>query len=213
MPVVDRASQSRGPVREYTESTAIPMNELPEQKADFRRMGDGTPGDWDLICAYDDASAAGLADRVLAHLRLLKEIPCGHQVDQFEHSLQAATRAHRDGRDEAYVVCALLHDIGDVLSPHNHAEFAATLLKPFIGEGLRWMLEKHPIFQGYYYLHTLGRDRYRREQYRGHEYFELAAEFCERYDQCSFDPDYESLPLEFFAPMVRRVLSKPIQRD
>jgi len=45
-----------------------------------------------------------------------------------------ATRAFCDGRDQEYVVCALLHDIGDTLGAFNHPDIAAAILKPFISE-------------------------------------------------------------------------------
>ncbi|HSG35562.1 MAG TPA: phosphohydrolase, partial [Sphingomonadaceae bacterium] len=55
----------------------------------------------------------------------------------------------------------------------------------------------------------LGMDRELRERFRGHEHFSACAEFCEKYDQSAFDPDYDSAPLEFFEPMVRRVMARP----
>ena len=93
-----------------------------------------------------------LPGRIIEHLQLLESVPNGHPISQLEHSLQAATRAHQDGRDEDYVVCALVHDVGDVLCPHDHAAFAAMLLKPFVSESLCWMIGKHAIFQQYYYF-------------------------------------------------------------
>ena len=162
-------------------------------------MKDATPEDWEIIREYDKLLDDGLAERVLDHLRLLQWIPNGHPISQYEHSLQTATRAFRDGRDEDYVVCALLHDIGDILSPHDHARLASTMLKPFVSEALCWMVEKHPIFQSYHYYETLGLDPNGRDAFRGHPYFDLTAEFCELYDQCSFDPAYDNLPLVFCA--------------
>ncbi|MDB5434076.1 MAG: phosphohydrolase, partial [Phenylobacterium sp.] len=130
---------------------------------------------------------------------------------------QTATRAHRAGQDEEYVVCALMHDIGDILMPANHAELGATILKPYISEANHWMMEKHGVFQGYYFFHYIGLDRDMREQFRGHPHFEYCAQFCHLYDQNSFDPAYESMPLEAFEPMLRRVTETPkrsiYQRD
>jgi predicted HD phosphohydrolase len=123
--------------------------------------------------------------------------------------LQTATRAHRDGRDEEYVVCALIHDIGDTLGPLNHSDIAAALLKPFVSEQNLFMVDKHAIFQGYYFFEYLGLDKNLRERFRGHEWFDYTAEFCEKYDQSSFDPDYDSMPLEEFTPMVERVFRSP----
>lgn len=38
---------------------------------------------------------------------------------------------------------------------------------------------------------------------------QATVDFCANYDQCSFDPDYDWLPLTFFEPMVREVLARP----
>ena len=43
---------------------------------------------------------------------------------------------------------------------------------------------------------------------KGHPYFDDCAEFCEKWDQNSIDPNYETKPLEFFAPMVREVFAR-----
>jgi predicted HD phosphohydrolase len=150
-----------------------------------------------------------LANRVLAHLRLLKGDCGGFSVDRLEHSLQSATLAYRDRMDEEYVVCALLHDMGDILASTNHAELAATVLKPFVSDENWWMLQHHGIFQGYYFFHYLGLDRNMREQFRDHPNFERTALFCTRHDQNAFDPNYDTMPLEAFEPMVQRVMAKP----
>ena len=151
----------------------------------------------------------GLPDRVLAHLRLLDGDFGGYAVDRLEHSLQTATRAAKDGRDEEYVVCALLHDIGDTLGSLNHADIAAAILKPFVSEQNLWMIEKHAIFQGYYFFEHLGLDKNMRDAFRDHPWFEATAEFCHEYDQTSFEPGYPSMSLEDFEPMVRRVFQNP----
>jgi predicted HD phosphohydrolase len=180
------------------------------ERARFREMKEGTREDWAIIGAEYMAFAKGLPDRVLDHLRLLDGDFGGFPVHRLEHSLQTATRAHRDGRDEAYVVMALLHDIGDTLGSYNHPEVAAAILKPFVSEELHWICQNHGAFQGYYYFHFLGMDQNAREQFRGHPHFEACREFCEKYDQAAFDPDYKSEPLEFFEPMVRRVMARPL---
>lgn len=179
-------------------------------QAKFREMKQGTAEDWAIIGGEYRAFAKGLPDRVLDHLRLLDGDFGGFPVDRLEHSLQTATRAHRDGQGEPYVVMALLHDIGDTLGSYNHPEVAASILKPFVSEELHWICQNHGAFQGYYYFHFLGMDRDAREQFRGHPHFEACREFCEKYDQAAFDPDYDSEPLEFFEPMVRRVMEKPL---
>ena len=149
-------------------------------RAAFTTMEASTKDDWKIISAHFDQYAGKLADRVLGHLKLLDGDFGGFPVDRLTHSLQTATRAHRDGRDEEYVVCALLHDIGDTLGTWNHADVAAAILKPFVSDENFWIVEKHGIFQGYYFFHHLGFDRDLREQFRGHPYFAATAEFCSR---------------------------------
>lgn len=175
----------------------------------FTNLKDTTADDWTEITQHFGPYAAALPDRLLAHLRQLEGDFGGFPVDRLTHCLQTATLAHRDGQDEEYVVCALLHDIGDLLGSYNHAEFAATLLQPFVGEENRWMVAHHGIFQGYYFFHLLGLDRNLRDRFKGHPHFRRTAEFCARYDAPAFDPAGETLPLEFFEPMVRRVFMKP----
>jgi len=183
-----------------------------EDRAQFLEIAQGTQDDWTIIMRHADVLIQGLPDRVLAHLMLLKGDSGGFRVDRLEHSLQTATRAYRDGRDERYVVMALLHDIGDTLATYNHTEIGAAMIRPFVSEDIHWIAQQHAIFQGYYFFHFIGRDRDQREQYRGHPSFAACAEFCELYDQKSFDPNYDSASIEFFRPMVQRVLSKPLDR-
>lgn len=178
-------------------------------RANFTHMEDGTAEDWAIIAKDFGQYAALLPDRILTHLRLLDGDFGGFPVDRLTHSLQTATLAHRDGRDEEYVVCALLHDIGDTLGSFNHADIAAAILKPFVSEDNLWMIEKHAIFQGYYFFQYLGLDRHLREQFKDHPEYARTIEFCARYDAAAFDPDGEVLPLEFFEPMLRRVFAQP----
>lgn len=185
------------------------MDDASGPQAKFRAMEDGTAEDWAAIAGAFGPFASALPDRVLTHLRLLDGDYGGFPIDRLQHSLQTATRAHRDGRDEEYVVMALLHDIGDTLGSYNHPDIAAAILAPFLSEENNWIVAKHGIFQGYYFFHHLGLDRQMREQYRDHPYFAACAEFCEKYDQSAFDPDYVSEKLEFFEPMVRRVMAAP----
>jgi predicted HD phosphohydrolase len=180
---------------------------MSEESAKFHAMTEGTAEDWKIIGKALEPLARGLPDRILTHLKMLDGDYGGFAVDRMEHSLQTATRAFRDGRDEEYVVCALLHDMGDILGPRNHADIAAAILKPFVSEQNHWMVEQHGIFQGYYFFHHLGLDREMREGFRGHPAFEHTAQFCHLYDQSAFDPAYESMPLSAFEPMVHRVFS------
>ena len=134
--------------------------------------------------------------------------PSPYHVTQLEHSLQTATRAERDGADEETIACALLHDIGDILAPANHSEVAAALLAPYINEKNHWIIKHHGIFQGYYWFQFIGGDRNAREKYQDHEHYQACIDFCARWDQPSFDPDYNTLPLEHFEPLVRDLFSK-----
>ncbi|HPE49611.1 MAG TPA: HD domain-containing protein, partial [Hyphomonas sp.] len=151
------------------------------QRAKFREMAEGTQEDWNIIGANSREFNKGLARRVLDHLRLLDGDFGGFPVDRLEHSLQTATRAHRDGRDEEYVVCALLHDIGDTLGSMNHADIAAAILKPFVSEENHWMIANHGIFQGYYFFEYLGLDRNMRDRFKDSPHFQRCAEFCHKY--------------------------------
>lgn len=180
-------------------------------RATFTRMDQSTREDWALIVPEALKMARHLPDRVLAHLRLLDGDFGGFPVDRLTHCLQAATLAHRDGRDEEYVCCALLHDIGDTLGSFNHPDIAAAILKPFVSEENLWMVQQHGIFQGYNFFHHIGLDRDLREQFRGHPHFQRTQEFVERYDNPAFDPAAEALPLEFFEPMLRRLMAQPRQ--
>jgi predicted HD phosphohydrolase len=178
-------------------------------RATFTTMEKSTEAEWKLIAAEYMPFAKTLPERILSHLKLLEGDYGGFAVDRMTHSLQTATNAHRGGEDEEYVVCALLHDIGDTLGSFNHADVAASILKPFVSEENFWMVEKHGIFQGYFFFHYLGMDRNMREQFRSHPGFERTALFCEKYDGPAFDPKAETLPLAFFEPMIRRVFAKP----
>jgi predicted HD phosphohydrolase len=175
----------------------------------FTAMRQATREDYQLIARHSLEFFRGLPDRILTHLQILSGDTGGYAVDRLTHSLQTATRAQRDGHDEEYVVCALLHDIGDTLASANHAQLAATMLAPFVSERNRWIVEQHGIFQGYYFFHHLGLDRDMRERFRGHPWFRDCAEFCEKYDQNSFDPEYDTLPLEAFEPALRKVFAAP----
>jgi predicted HD phosphohydrolase len=175
----------------------------------FTAMRDATREDYQQIGRHAASFSAALPDRVLTHLEILSTDTGGYAVDRLTHSLQTATRAQRDGRDDEYVVCALLHDIGDTLAPTNHADLAAAVLRPFVSEKNLWIVEQHALFQGYYFFHHLGLDRNKRDAFRDHEWFRDCAEFCEKYDQNSFDPEYETLSLEAFEPALRSVLAAP----
>jgi predicted HD phosphohydrolase len=178
-------------------------------RASFDHMAASTQDDWRMIGAEFVRFAGGLADRVLKHLALLDGDYGGFPVDRLTHSLQTATLAHADGRDEEYVVCALLHDIGDTLCTFNHPDIAAAILRPFVSEANHWMVEKHGIFQGYYFFHHLGMDRNMRDGFRDQPHYAYTEEFCALYDSPAFDAKAETMPLDAFEPMLRRVFAQP----
>jgi predicted HD phosphohydrolase len=185
------------------------VQEIMHERAQFRAVTESTHEDWELIGGELELFAEKLPDRLIAHLKLLQGDYGGFPVDRLEHCLQTATRAHQAGRDEEYVACALLHDIGDTLGPHNHADIAAAIVQPFVSEENHWIIEHHAIFQGYYFFHYLGLDRDLREKFRGHPSFEKTEEFCRLFDQTAFDPNFKSMPLKAFEPMLRKVFSRP----
>jgi predicted HD phosphohydrolase len=178
------------------------------QTASYRTMEDGTKEDYELVFKHFKVYERGLADRLLAQLKGLEHSYPGEMVDRLVHSLQTATRAHRDGRDEEFVVAALLHDLGDLLATQNHSEYAAAIIKPYVRPHTYWMIRQHGLFQGYYYFHHFGVDRNGRDKYRGHPAFQLCVDFCGLYDQKAFDPDYDTMPLAAFEPMVRRLFAR-----
>ena len=179
------------------------------KQATFTEMLNGTEEDYKIIGESGADHAKELPDRILEHLSLLEGGTGGFAVDRLTHGVQTATRAHRDGRDEEYVVCALLHDIGDTISSANHADMAATMLQPFVSEKNYWIVKHHGIFQGYYFFEHLGLDKNMRDQFKGNEHWQDCAEFCAKYDQNSFDPEYDNMALQEFEPMVRNVFAKP----
>ena len=179
-------------------------------RAQFNRMQDSTRADWQAIAGEFMQFSQTLPDRVIAHLKLLDGDFGGFPVDRFTHCLQTGTRALRDGRDDEYVVCALLHDIGDTLGTFNHPDIAAAILKPFVSDANLWMVQNHGIFQGYNFFHHIGMDRNMRDMFKGHAHYSRTEEFISLYDDPAFDGHYETLPLVEFEPILRRVMAKPI---
>ena len=177
------------------------------QKVSFTAMEHGTQADYDLVMKDEGSKKDELADRVLGWLREM-DTESPYHITRLGHSLQTATRAERDGADEETIVCALLHDIGDILAPDNHSEAAAALLAPYVSEKNHWIIKHHGIFQGYYWFEFIGQDKYAREKYKDHKYYQDCVDFCANWDQTSFDPDYDTLPLEHFEPMVRRLFDR-----
>ncbi|MFB0930603.1 MAG: peptidase [Ascidiaceihabitans sp.] len=171
-------------------------------------MKDGTAEEYAFLTKNETEHAKGTADKLLQALVNLDEGLSGYKITRLGHSIQSATRAWRDGADIDWVVCALLHDIGDIYAPYNHDEYAAAILRPFVREQCSWCVQAHGDFQMVYYGHHVGGNPNKRDQFTGHIYFDDCALFCERWDQSSFDPDYDTLSIDFFAPMVREVFAR-----
>jgi predicted HD phosphohydrolase len=179
------------------------------QIVSFRRMQDGTREDYELLDRSERAYALGLPDTILTALEKLDHSLEGYPVSRLGHSLQAATRALRDGADDELVLAALIHDIGDELAPYNHTEIAAAIIRPYVRPEVTWIVEQHGLFQNYYYVHHLGGNRNARDKYQDHPWYQACKDFCANWDQCSFDPDYRSEPLATFESLVRRIFTRP----
>ena len=176
---------------------------------EFTQMKDGSKEDYELLAKLEKPYLALTADRIIAELhRQGEDTLDGYKITRLDHSLQSATRAHRDGADIDWVVGALLHDIGDGLAPQNHDRFSAEIIRPFVCDEVTWVVEHHGIFQMFYYAKHYNWDENARDQFKDHPYYQSCADFCERWDQSSFDPDYPSETIEFFEPMVREVFAR-----
>lgn len=180
-----------------------------EHTVSFTQMKNGTKEDYKLLERLEKPYLALTADRVLDELRRQGEVSLeGYRITRLEHGLQSGTRALRDGADIDWVVGALLHDIGDGLAPQNHDRFSAEVIRPFVRDEVAWVVEHHGIFQVFYYGHHYGWDRNARDEFKDHPCWQCCADFCERWDQASFDPDFQYEPLEVFVPMVREVFGR-----
>ena len=180
------------------------MTDLVEPpRASFTSFEESTKDDWSLIMSQRGELEGSLPDRILEQMEHLRNDYGGFPVDRLEHSVQTATRAEKDGRDDEYVLCALLHDVGDPLAPFNHPEIAAAIVKPFVSEANHWMVEHHGIFQGYYFWHHIGLNRNTRDRFSTHQHYDRCEEFCAEYDGPAFDPNYQSNPIEHYEPLIR----------
>lgn len=177
--------------------------------ARFTKMSQSTAQDWQIIIPEQLAFFKKLPDRILSHMALLDGDYGGFAIDRLQHSLQTAYRAAEAGEDDEYIVCALLHDIGDTLGSANHADVAAAIVQPFVSAENHWMIKHHAIFQGYNFFHFLGADRNMRDEFRGSENFKRTARFIAKYDDPAFDPSMPKLELSLFEPQLRRIFAEP----
>ena len=178
------------------------------EQAKFTQMKDGTKEDYLLLEKHEKKFIEDTADRLIKFMSGLSNTLEGYQITRLEHSLQTATRALNDKADDEMVVATLLHDIGDELAPLNHSEYAAAVLKPYVSEKTHWIIEKHGEFQMYYYAHHLGGNKNQRDKYKGHKYYQDTVDFCENWDQKSFDPNFKSLSLQEFKPFIKKIFSR-----
>ena len=178
-------------------------------KVSFTAMVDGSEDDYRLLEQFEQEHVNGLPKRILVALAGLEEGLEGYQVTRLEHSLQTASRAEDDGADIEWVVAALIHDLGDELAPLNHAQFAAAVIRPYVRAEVAWVVEHHGLFQRYYYAHHLGQDPNGRAGYQDHPYYDACVNFCERWDQASFDPSYPTRGLHHFEAKVTEIFSRP----
>lgn len=185
------------------------------KKVSFTRMDLGTREDRDIIATFHESELTLAAEHCLSLLKKLRSPPgrAPWRVDRFTHSLQTATRAFRDGADEELTVVALLHDIGDAVSLENHAFVSAEILRPYISDRNYWLVRHHGLFQTRYYGKAAIHAEDRRAPFFDHPYFAATEKFCRDWDQMSFDPDYDTLSLDFFEPFVRSVLARPVYSE
>jgi predicted HD phosphohydrolase len=175
----------------------------------FTRMDESTAEQWAVIGAETMANQPRVADEILSMLRKLEGITDGFGCDQLVHALQTATLAEQAGADQEMVVASLCHDIGKTISVFGHPEIAASILKPYVRDEVYQAIRAHQDFQGKHYYHHFGGDVNARDKYEGAEWFALAEQFADEWDQVAFDPDGPYEPLEHFEPMVREVFAAP----
>ena len=178
------------------------------KKVNFTEMKNGSKEDYELLEKYEKNFERKTADRLLKYLASQTTTLEGYQITRLEHSLQAATRAYKNGESEEMVVATLLHDIGDDLAPMNHSQYAASIIRPYVSEKTYWIILHHGLFQTYYSAHHLGGDRNARDKFKDHKYYQDTVDFCEKYDQSSFDHNYKSMSLEDFEPMVKKIFDR-----
>jgi len=188
------------------------MSETEERTVDWTSMEHGDQADYEMLGPrFHSHARDALVGNLVTMLDMLKGPTLGYKIDRFDHSLQSATRAHRNGERIDLVVGALLHDAADAFAPENHSDAAAALLAPYVDQETHWVIKHHGVFQGYYYFHHLGGDRDARDRYLESPHYDACAHFCAAYDQNCFDPDYENMAVEDFVPMLEEVFSRPSQ--
>lgn len=174
----------------------------------FTAMKNGSVNDFEIIAANDECTAQELPDRLVTHLKEMAKDDGAYQISRLEHVLQCATRALLDNADDDWIVAALLHDIGDVLAPYTHGQVAGEIIRPFVREEVAWVVSHHGTFQMFYNVSLSESLRNSRDKFKNNPYYQSAVDFCENWDQCSFDPEFESKSLDFFIPIIKNVFSR-----
>ena len=174
----------------------------------FTEMKNGNKDDYQLLEKYEKKFERQTAVRILKYLSNQTSTLEGYKISRLEHALQAATRAYQNKESEEMVVATLLHDIGDDLAPMNHSQYAASILRPYVSEKTYWIILHHGLFQTYYSAHHLDGDRNARDKFKDHKYYKATIDFCENYDQCSFDPNFKSMSLKDFEPLVKKIFAR-----
>ncbi len=201
---------SKPTLNHSTDKDSLPKDGRHLNVVSFTEMKNGTKEDFELIRENDLQTAQSLPDKIISHLQLLEEDDGAYQISRLDHCLQTATRALRDKADDDWIVAALLHDIGDVLAPFSHAEVSYEILRPFVRDEVAWTVRHHGVFQMKYNKALDDELRNKRDQFIDHPYYASALSFVEKWDQMSFDPSYDTLPLSHFEPMVRRVFNSVV---
>jgi len=179
------------------------------EQVTWTEMDHGTKADYEMLGKlYTEHTQGELIENMITLLKLMEGPKLGYQIDRYQHSLQSATRALRAEESVDLVVGALLHDVGDTFAPQNHSATAAAMLAPYVDDETHWVIKHHGLFQGYYYFHHMDGNRDARNVHQDNEYFEACVKFCQNYDQNCFDPDYPTLPIEDFIPMMDEVFSR-----
>ena len=174
----------------------------------FTEMKNGNKDDYQLLEKYEKKFERQTAVRILKYLSKQTSTLEGYKISRLEHALQAATRAYQNKESEEMVVATLLHDIGDDLAPMNHSQYAASILRPYVSEKTYWIILHHGLFQTYYSAHHLDGDRNARDKFKDHKHYKATIDFCENYDQCSFDPNFKSMSLKDFEPLVKKIFAR-----
>jgi len=183
------------------------VDRAPGSAVSFTAMEHGTREDYQLVFAHEQEQIDTQADRVLDWLRQM-DGSSPYLISRLDHVLQSASRAEDDGADTETIVCALLHDIGDVIGTANHSQVGAALLRPYVSEQNWWIVHHHGLFQGYYWFKYYDRDPNERDRFKDHPYYDATVRFCAEWDQNCFDPSYHHRPLEHFEPMVRELFAR-----